>query len=33
MEEGKKGLSVMYFGNLLGFVARSLFVESGGINS
>ncbi|CAG8597648.1 11007_t:CDS:2 [Paraglomus occultum] len=27
IEEGKKGLSVMYFGHLLGFVARSLFVE------
>ncbi|CAG8548549.1 1177_t:CDS:2 [Paraglomus brasilianum] len=28
-EEGKKGLSVLYFGNLLGFADRNLFVESG----
>ncbi|KLL04619.1 MAG: hypothetical protein MRERV_16c027 [Mycoplasmataceae bacterium RV_VA103A] len=33
MEEGKKGLSVMYWGHLLGFAARNLFTESGGINS
>ncbi|MCE8167880.1 MAG: hypothetical protein I3275_04635 [Candidatus Moeniiplasma glomeromycotorum] len=33
LEPGKKGLSIMYFGNLLGFASRNLFVESGGINS
>lgn len=33
MEPDKKGLSIMYFGNLLGFTARNLFVESGGVNS
>ncbi|MCE8168497.1 MAG: hypothetical protein I3275_07865, partial [Candidatus Moeniiplasma glomeromycotorum] len=33
LEPDKKGLSVMYYGNLLGFAARNLFVESGGINS
>jgi hypothetical protein len=33
MEPGKKGLSVMYFGHLLGFAARNLFVESKGIDS
>ncbi|CAI2194536.1 1941_t:CDS:2, partial [Funneliformis geosporum] len=27
MEPDKKGLSIMYFGNLLGFTARNLFVE------
>ncbi|RHZ37200.1 hypothetical protein [endosymbiont GvMRE of Glomus versiforme] len=32
-QTGKKGLSIMYFGDLLGFAARNLFVESGGINS
>jgi hypothetical protein len=32
-EAGKKGLSVMFFGYLAGFLARNLFVESGGVNS
>lgn len=31
-EEGKKGLSVIYFGNLLGYEARKKLVESGAIN-
>jgi hypothetical protein len=33
LEPGKKGLSIMYFGNLLGFTARNLFVESKGVES
>jgi len=32
MEEGKKGLSVLYAGDLLGYFARDLLVKSGAMN-